>query len=80
MKRYLLVAGDQYYPERGTGDWIGCFDTYKEAEALAVETEIKELFSIGARKGQDKSTRIKIIIDGSEYDWYEIIDLKEWTS
>jgi len=33
MKPYLLIAGYQYYPSSGTGDWIACFETYEEAEA-----------------------------------------------
>jgi hypothetical protein len=32
MKRFLLIAGDHYYPRQGTGDWIGCFETEEEAE------------------------------------------------
>ena len=32
MKPYLLIAGYNYYPGRGTSDWIGCFDTNEEAE------------------------------------------------
>jgi hypothetical protein len=31
MKRYLLIAGDDYYPDHGDGDWIGCFETYEDA-------------------------------------------------
>ena len=32
MKPYLLIAGDKYYPEQGTYDWIGCYKTKEEAE------------------------------------------------
>lgn len=32
-KYYLLIAGENYYPNRGTGDWIGTFETHEEAEA-----------------------------------------------
>ena len=31
MKTYLLIAGYNYYPARGTGDWIDCYDTEEEA-------------------------------------------------
>lgn len=32
MKRFLLIAGDNYYPRSGTREWIGCFETEEEAE------------------------------------------------
>ena len=31
MKTYLLIAGYNYYPARGTGDWVDCYDTEEEA-------------------------------------------------
>ena len=31
MKTYLLIAGYNYYPDRGTGDWVGCYNTKEEA-------------------------------------------------
>ena len=30
-KPYLLIAGENFYPSDGTGDWVGCFSTYEEA-------------------------------------------------
>ena len=51
-KRFLLIAGDKYYPSSRTGDWRGCFETYEKAEE-----KLKEY----------------------DYDWYEIVDLREWT-
>lgn len=32
MKRYLLFAWDQYYPSGGWNDFIGCFDSFEEAQ------------------------------------------------
>ena len=65
MKRpYLLIAGDQYYPSTGTRDWIGCFAT--------VEEIIQEI----SRENES----LAVIIRGRPYDWYEIVDLKEWTN
>jgi hypothetical protein len=32
QKPYLLIAGEDFYPEEDTGDWIGCFFTKEEAE------------------------------------------------
>lgn len=38
MKKFLLIAGDDYYPRAGTDNWIGCFATREEAEnAMANE-------------------------------------------
>jgi hypothetical protein len=37
MKRFLLIAGGVYYPRMGTGDWVGAFETYEEAEKHAKE-------------------------------------------
>jgi hypothetical protein len=31
MKPYLLIAGDNFYPEAYTGDWIECYETKEEA-------------------------------------------------
>ena len=31
MKRYLVIAGDSYYPSTYTGDWRGSFDELSEA-------------------------------------------------
>ena len=70
MKRFLLIAGDNYYPESGTEDWIATFKTRAEAEA-----EVKINPSI---LGDPRSAGS--IIRGIRYDWHEIVDLKEWTN
>jgi hypothetical protein len=57
MKPYLLIAGYQYYPDRGTGDWIGCYATEEEAE---------------------KKWKLLQLTEYSPYDWYDIVDLREW--
>lgn len=44
MKKYLLLAGDNYYPQSGTEDWIGIFETKEEAENRYKEF-VKEQFS-----------------------------------
>ena len=33
-KPFLLIAGWDYYPMRGTGDWIGCFTSPEEPEKI----------------------------------------------
>lgn len=69
MKPYLLIAGENYYPSAGTGDWINTFTSYEEALAV-----IETVTSVGRR--QKTYNRYKI--NNIHYDWYEIIDLKTW--
>jgi hypothetical protein len=78
MKKFLLIVGQDYYPQSGTEDWIGCFETYEEAKSKIHTTEEHEYFTKGPRKGQVKSTRIKLWLDKSPVGWYEIVDLEEW--
>ena len=69
MKYYLLIAGENYYPSRRTGDWIGCFETYEEA-LNQVKIEKYDF------RGQVCES---YTVNGSDRDWYEIVDLREWT-
>ena len=39
MKRYLLFAGDTYYPGGGWSDYKGSFDTIEEAKTSALAGE-----------------------------------------
>lgn len=66
MKRFLLTAGDTYYPNDGTGDWIASFDSREEAE--------KQITLNKNISGVYKSYRI----NNNDYDWYVIVDLEEW--
>ena len=69
MKKFLLLAGENYYPGGKTDDWIGCFATREEAENAV----IKEPWEY---KGE---TRYNKKINGRDHiDWYEIVDLDEW--
>lgn len=63
-KPYLLIAGDNYYPSFDTGDWVGCFSTYEEAKAQ-VEPRKPKGYTVNCRDWG--------------CDWYEIVDLREWT-
>ena len=76
---FLLVAGDQYYPERSDGDWVGFFDTYEEALTLVAEVKEDTFFSRGPRKGEVKSSKTYYKVDGRKRDWYEIINIETWT-
>ena len=83
-KPYLLIAGDCYYPSASTGDWIGCFSTHEEAKAQVEVKERHVYYTKGKNKGEIKSTHRDYNVKGWTYgdrtcDWYEIIDLREWT-
>ena len=65
MKYFLLIAGAGYYPRMGDGDWKQTFETREEAEAAVIEV-----------LPYDNYDRYKI--DNGYYDWYKIIDLRDW--
>jgi hypothetical protein len=44
MKRFLVFAGDAYYPEGGMNDFQEDFDTLEEAKSF--EAKIKEEFKL----------------------------------
>jgi len=79
MKRFLLIAGNNYYPEAYTGNWIGCFLTYEEAASKVTLVEHKRIITHGKRKGQEEITGKSHQINGRNYDWWDIVDLREWT-
>lgn len=65
-KPFLLIAGENCYPEARTGNWIGCFETEEDALAV-VSNEPFEYF-------------FKVSFNGSvkECDWFEVVDLRHW--
>jgi hypothetical protein len=77
-KYFLLMAGDIYYPEGGTSDWIGCFQTYEEAVSKVSTVEHKRTITKGKLKGQEEITGKSYQIDGKNYDWWEVEDLQVW--
>ena len=81
-KPYLLICGDCYYPSAGTGDWIGCYETQKEAEEQVKVIEHHTYYQKGKRQGEIKKTYTTYEVNGrwgpSKRDWYEIVDLREY--
>ena len=67
MKTFLLTAGEYYYPQWGTCDWIKTYETFEEALESVIDV---------TSNGDLKETTY--LINGKTYDWYKIIDLKEW--
>ena len=41
MKRFLIFAGDNYYPSGGMRDFIGDYGTFQEAESNLLNLVIK---------------------------------------
>jgi len=64
MKNFLLMMGDNYYPDFGTRDWQECFETYEDALAAVEEVRL--------------NGRTRYIYKDHAYDWYEIEDLSNW--
>lgn len=65
MKYFLLIAGAGYYPKVGVGDWKKTFATKEEAEAVVEEINPNGYYE-----------RYRIV--DQFYDWYTIVDLREW--
>jgi hypothetical protein len=75
MKKFLLLAGQDYYPRGETDDWIGCFATREEAENAI----IKEPYESKLQWESESQTRYRYKTNDTDYvDWYEIVDLEEW--
>ena len=62
MKRYLLFAGEAYYPNGGIEDFIGAFDTVQEAE---VEAQFRYPSNLYYTAGRPK------------YDWWQVVDRED---
>lgn len=80
MNWFLLIAGDCYYPQADTGDWIGCFPTFDAARAQVTNIDHKRTITKGAKKGQEEVTHTSHSINGREYDWFDIVDLRDWVT
>lgn len=77
-KPYLLIAGHRYYPSADTGDWKGCYSTAEEAKEQIEYIDHPKFFTSGKMKGQLKGNNITYKIGDDVFDWYEIVDLREW--
>lgn len=80
MKYFLLIAGECYYPSEGTEDWIKCYETQEEAQKDVVKTKEDIIGQSGQKKGKIIWTLEGYVINGKKYDWYEIVDLRDWIS
>ena len=61
------MAGDFYYPQSGTYDWIDTFISKEDAEN-----------AVTTIPPQTKNGTPKYKINDIEHDWYEIVDLNDW--
>ena len=69
MKKFLLIAGDDYYPGAYTENWIGCFATREEAENFIIKEPFEQKGEILYRYKTN---------DTDYHDWYDVVDLEEW--
>lgn len=72
MKPFLLIAGDSYYPEKGTLDWVGCFETIESAESQ-IQIHKKITWFLGKKEETQY-----FVINNKIVDWYDIVDLRKW--
>lgn len=80
MARYLLIAGRNYYPRAGTGNWIATFDKPEDAEIF-----LKNLQEDRKRQWQDEEQLTEEEMSWQEkygryweYDWHEVVDLETY--
>ena len=81
MKRYLLFAGDNYYPCGGWNDFEGSFDTKEEIKIEERFYQIWERKHFPEGKSGDKAYEKQLqprvcgyTVNGKECDWYHVID------
>ncbi len=80
MKPFLLMAGLEFHPNAGDGNWIGAFET---AEAAMAEIKIRgtgqSVSEIEFYPSRRSSPRQTFTIRGrGYYEWHQIVDLREW--
>jgi hypothetical protein len=78
MKPFLLIAGDSYYPQSGVSDWIRTYATFEEAKSAVSLIQNKRTITKGNRKGEEEVISTDYKIGETRYDWYDIVDLREW--
>lgn len=49
MNYFLLIAGDNQYPQAYTEDWIGCYPSFDDAKAAVTFLADKRLLIKGAK-------------------------------
>jgi hypothetical protein len=79
MKPFMLIAGDNCYPQGGVDDWIRTYATFEEAKSAVSIVENKRTITKGNRKGEEEVVSTDYKIGERRYDWYDIVDLREWT-
>jgi hypothetical protein len=70
-KPFLLIVGNDYYPARSTGDWIGCYSSYEEAKSKIIIFGNDEWWYGKLNEPNSKN-------HNDEFNWYDIIDLRQW--
>lgn len=71
-KWFLLMAGADYYPAPGQGNFIKAFASHDEANTYVQDKSIILESQWGGRADR------RYEIDGIVFDWYHIVDLRPW--
>jgi hypothetical protein len=72
--------GNDYYPQSGDKDWIGTFSSKEEViNSFTVITKERGTFDLnGIQYKKEPEIQYLHINTNKTYDWYNIIDLREW--
>lgn len=70
QKPFLLIAGENYYPSSGTGDWVDRFTTKEEAEVAFQELKEKNAW-------YDWHTIVDLRIEDKNEPAQDIMSLEE---
>jgi hypothetical protein len=80
LGRYLLTMGNDYYSNSGDKDWTGTFSSREEARnSFKMITKDAGTFYLnGVEYKKEPKVEYLHIATNKTYDWYNIIDLREW--
>lgn len=80
MNFYLLTMGSWHYPQDGDKDWIGTFSSWEEARnSFTLITKDAGTFELnGVEYNREPKVEYLHIPTNKVYDWYNIINIKEW--
>jgi hypothetical protein len=70
MNKFLLFAGENYYPSRGWGDFIRSYENQTEAIAAGWAALYKEVETFADRKDERRGTLIQ---------WWSVVDVEAET-
>lgn len=78
MKKYLITASEQYYPDHGPGDWIKTFSTLNEAKEYAGISISENGNYFDNKHYWCFSKGFTLKLKDKDIDYIFIIDLEKW--